>query len=241
VWDASVVLARHLDAAAHLQPRPPALRAVARCVELGSGTGLAGIAAAACLQVPVVLTDLSEVLPALRKSVEMNAELAHLLDVRPLDWRDAARDAAQALQLHVARAGRGAAADLPGSACGADEEGAPRVCDVRRAECEEAVLVLAADCVWLAGLVQPLLDTLSALISTSSASASASASAGARSELRLLLAYKSRSKQVDGLLFEGLRRVFASVAEVPQLAGEQRGSVGIWLCTGAAAASAAQR
>jgi hypothetical protein len=55
VWDGAVVLAHYLDAATRQKELPPFLAGVTSCVELGSGTGMAGIAAAACLQVCTTL------------------------------------------------------------------------------------------------------------------------------------------------------------------------------------------
>jgi hypothetical protein len=78
VWDASVALARHLEAAAPdllgggAGIQPPSI------LELGSGTGLAGLAAAAALRLPVALTDLPEVLPALRRNADANPQVSHL-------------------------------------------------------------------------------------------------------------------------------------------------------------------
>ncbi len=55
-------------------------------IELGAGTGLAGLAAAAALRCRVTLTDLPAALPALRRNVAANAALAPLLRVAALDW-----------------------------------------------------------------------------------------------------------------------------------------------------------
>lgn len=61
-----------------------------RIVELGSGTGLVGIAASAVLGAHVTLTDLPHVLPNLRFNATANAEVAAsrggLLAVRQLRW-----------------------------------------------------------------------------------------------------------------------------------------------------------
>mmetsp|Transcript_1649 Transcript_1649/g.4750 ORF Transcript_1649/g.4750 Transcript_1649/m.4750 type:complete len:172 (+) Transcript_1649:449-964(+) len=62
-----------------------------QCVlELGSGTGLAGIAAAMALRVPTVLTDLPEVLPSISRNASLNKDMSSLITVHPLDWHDAA-------------------------------------------------------------------------------------------------------------------------------------------------------
>lgn len=91
-WGSSYVLAQLLPrfaetALAHLlgpgRERMPVL-------ELGSGTGLLGIAAAALWRVPVVLTDLPEIMENLRYNAEINRvvveRLGGSLEATPLMW-----------------------------------------------------------------------------------------------------------------------------------------------------------
>lgn len=78
-WGSSYVLAQHLPrlGATSLfrlfdesfgEPRPDVL-------ELGSGTGLLGLAAAAVWKVPVVLSDLPNIVPNLKENADKNASL----------------------------------------------------------------------------------------------------------------------------------------------------------------------
>ncbi|OLN84382.1 Protein-lysine N-methyltransferase EFM2-like protein 1 [Colletotrichum chlorophyti] len=93
-WGSSYVLAQHLPIIGstslfHLfdeslgQPRPPVL-------ELGSGTGLLGLAAAALWKVHVILSDLPDIMSNLRHNVEANREtvenLSGSLDAGALTW-----------------------------------------------------------------------------------------------------------------------------------------------------------
>ncbi|CAL9778513.1 unnamed protein product [Musa acuminata subsp. burmannicoides] len=88
LWPAASSLVSLLDS------RPSALLLPAtsqiRILELGSGTGLVGIAAAAILGASVTLTDLPHVLPNLRFNAESNAAAVAArggsLDVRQLRW-----------------------------------------------------------------------------------------------------------------------------------------------------------
>ncbi|CAK9152400.1 unnamed protein product [Ilex paraguariensis] len=61
-----------------------------RILELGSGTGLVGIAAAAILNASVMVTDLPHVLPNLRYNAGANADVVAVnggsIDVAPLRW-----------------------------------------------------------------------------------------------------------------------------------------------------------
>ena len=79
VWDAGVVLAMHVFA--HRLPTAPVLpqsadapsRAPRRCLDLGSGTGIVGLAAAASGSFEqVVLTDLPTVVPLLLQNIKLN-------------------------------------------------------------------------------------------------------------------------------------------------------------------------
>jgi hypothetical protein len=65
VWGAGAALARHI-LATPLQDRPDVL-------EIGSGTGIAGLAAAVAGAQRVVLTDRAEVVPKLMAAIECNA------------------------------------------------------------------------------------------------------------------------------------------------------------------------
>lgn len=83
VWDSAVVLSRYV--VAH---RNDSLKRFELVVELGSGTGLAGLVAASVLNVPVVLTDLPENLHVLQRSVVLNQKAT--VQVEPLSWGDEA-------------------------------------------------------------------------------------------------------------------------------------------------------
>jgi Lysine methyltransferase len=91
VWDAATVLALWLSTPefdallSELPPQPHVL-------ELGAGTGLAGLAVAARLRespgLRVTLTDLLEALPALQRNVDLNPALKDLVSVAACDWFD---------------------------------------------------------------------------------------------------------------------------------------------------------
>ncbi|KAF7562993.1 hypothetical protein G7046_g1166 [Stylonectria norvegica] len=104
-WGSSYVLSQHLPRLADTslfrlfdetmgQPRPDVL-------ELGSGTGLLGIAAAALWKVPVALSDLPNIVSNLKDNAAKNAALVEShggsLRVGPLTWGGSEDDIDQTL------------------------------------------------------------------------------------------------------------------------------------------------
>lgn len=90
VWDAGLILAHYL--AAGRGGGWSSKLAGLRAIDLGAGTGLVGLTAAAC-GADVVLTDLSECLDILRVNADANAATIAALgggrvEVMPLRWGD---------------------------------------------------------------------------------------------------------------------------------------------------------
>lgn len=81
-WASSYMLSKRLAELA------PILPSGARALELGAGTGLVGLAAAAVLGVDVLLTDLPEIVPNLARNIEANRHLGVEVEARVLDWRE---------------------------------------------------------------------------------------------------------------------------------------------------------
>ncbi|KAK5113965.1 hypothetical protein LTR62_003088 [Meristemomyces frigidus] len=88
-WASSYLLAKRLSAL--LSTLPP-LPADALILELGAGTGLVGMAAAAVFQRTVLLTDLPDIVPNLERNVSANAEAMFVYGGEAssgvLDWSD---------------------------------------------------------------------------------------------------------------------------------------------------------
>ncbi|KAI5843862.1 putative methyltransferase-domain-containing protein [Morchella snyderi] len=85
-WASSYLLSKRLT-----QLPLPSFPEGARALELGSGTGLVGLAAAGTLPGvgSVLLTDLPEIISNLQRNVDRNrAALKSAVDVEVLDWRD---------------------------------------------------------------------------------------------------------------------------------------------------------
>lgn len=83
-WTSSVLLASRLRSLSKFLPSQP------RVLELGSGTGLVGIAAACVWAADVTLTDLPEILPNLTSNINRNRATSEScggqMAVQPLDW-----------------------------------------------------------------------------------------------------------------------------------------------------------
>ncbi|KAI5807595.1 putative methyltransferase-domain-containing protein [Peziza echinospora] len=87
-WGSSLLLARKLATLDLPQSTNPEGM---KTLELGSGTGLVGIACAAVLGAKVTLTDLPEIIPNLQKNVNSNLSTIRLpigagMEVETLDW-----------------------------------------------------------------------------------------------------------------------------------------------------------
>ncbi|KAF2215830.1 hypothetical protein CERZMDRAFT_94219 [Cercospora zeae-maydis SCOH1-5] len=86
-WASSYLLAKRLAVLQHTLPRLPQDALV---LELGAGTGLVGMAAAAILKRHVVMTDLPEIVPNLQHNAQLSADAIRLhggkVFCSVLDW-----------------------------------------------------------------------------------------------------------------------------------------------------------
>lgn len=90
-WASSFLLAKRLVT---LRAELPAVSEGTTILEIGAGTGLVGLAAAAAYQCHVILTDLPDIVPNLKRNAEENiALLSHYgakVDAAVLDWTEPA-------------------------------------------------------------------------------------------------------------------------------------------------------
>lgn len=86
-WASSYLLARRICT---LRAELPSLPPGASILELGAGTGLVGLAAAAAFQTHVILTDLPDIVPNLERNARANTAALSTYnaktDVAVLDW-----------------------------------------------------------------------------------------------------------------------------------------------------------
>lgn len=88
-WAASYLLAKRLHI---IQLPQPSTSLAVEMLELGAGTGLVGIAAAAIFHATVILTDLAEIAPNLWRNIEANRKIVKqnngTTSCAILDWSD---------------------------------------------------------------------------------------------------------------------------------------------------------
>ncbi|RPB04425.1 hypothetical protein L873DRAFT_1666840 [Choiromyces venosus 120613-1] len=83
-WASSYLLSKRLA----LLDLPTFSPATAKALELGAGTGLVGLAAAAIFKIPVLLTDLPDIVPNLQHNADANSASGAAVSVAVMDWRD---------------------------------------------------------------------------------------------------------------------------------------------------------
>jgi hypothetical protein len=150
VWDGAAAIALYLDCLLKIGNHPAWLENLLKAnsndqqftiVEVGSGTGLAGLAAVSAFQEKVVvhaiLTDLAEALPALESNVRANPSIENSITVIECDWCNPDVDS-------LLKALSSDASETKGT--------------------NKINLIVAADCVWLEELVPPFVATIEKII-----------------------------------------------------------------------------
>ena len=170
VWDGGILLADYLQAVPEETVRGK------RVLELGSGLGLAGLTAAVLGAKCVLLTDLPDVIPLLSQNAMTNRMMWQAagcsnVTCAALDWFNP-----NPLPVPLDTEGN-ASASFPGS------------WDV----------ILLADCVWTLDLVNPLIQTLKALIKQTRTAAG---------ELQLLVSYQRRGAHAHEAFWNSIASLF---------------------------------
>ena len=83
VWDCSIVLAKYLEY--QNTHKSPGFLQGKKVLELGAGTGLAGLASAA-LGALVTITDVEDVVPQLNRNIALNQDVAAQVKATHFDW-----------------------------------------------------------------------------------------------------------------------------------------------------------
>ncbi|KAL7455023.1 hypothetical protein ACHAWC_006606 [Mediolabrus comicus] len=127
VWDGAMLLTRYIE-------KVPNIVKNKKVIELGSGCGVLGIAAAICGCKQIVMTDLSYALPLMRTNVDRNKSAWKdniVVSCKECDWFKPPN---------------------------VDELLLDQKCKTIESNYPDVILV--ADCVWISSLIAPLLHTL---------------------------------------------------------------------------------
>ena len=168
VWDGSIVLIKYVECLVNSGSEGQGLHPN-RVLEIGAGTGLAGLSLAALWpHASVYLTDVDEALEELQLNLELNEKVLgkDRVRIRPCDWTRC-RDEAVLKEFSFD-------------------------------------LVIATDCVWLADLVQPFVDTLEVIFQRNP-------------KCICLMSHQHRTTKVDDMLFGLLRQKHIESCRVPLL------------------------
>ncbi|KAF9099810.1 Methyltransferase-like protein 21D [Mortierella sp. AD031] len=197
VWDTAIVLSKYFEksnllttiatlAASKSKPEHAITTTTSlNILELGSGTGLVGLAVARMLSATgqsarIVLTDKANVLPLLQRNMERNPSSGIQLEARVLDWEAVSGIKARVVESSSNTAEEGenfsttttAAAD---PALGTETESkvttlAAAITDSDDIVSTEWDLVILSDCIWFPALYAPLTGTLARLLRPGSSS-----------------------------------------------------------------------
>jgi hypothetical protein len=168
-----------------------------RVLELGAGCGVVGIVAAALGAQSVLMTDLPSVLPLLQSNMDRN---------RHLNTNDSTN--------HV----------IGMECCECDWYQQPLNSGIMDFS---ANVILVADCVWVQELVEPLLNTLHILVTTSSSGSTLKRDAGEDtnggdgnddSDVHVLISYQRRGKGTHEAFWKGLCKLFSSIEFIDTVA-----------------------
>ncbi|KAG0304186.1 Methyltransferase-like protein 21D [Dissophora globulifera] len=189
IWDAAIVLSKYLEKSALISLTSSASRPI-NVLELGSGTGIVGLAVARILSdnrvmagSRVVLTDKDNVLPLLQRNVEKNASAGISIEARILDW-----EAVSGVR-------------APGSSVEATREKVDAISDsIPRVTYEDIVnvdwdLVIVSDCIWVPELYGSLIGAINTIISP-------------RDKTQLVVAFEKRNFSEEMEFFAMLGKTF---------------------------------
>ncbi|KAG0277372.1 Methyltransferase-like protein 21D [Linnemannia exigua] len=229
VWDTAIVLAKYLEkssvlsqvATASTSPQGSTLN----ILELGSGTGLVGLAIArmlsnAGLTARMVLTDKANVLPLLQRNMEKNPAKGIELEARVLDWEAVSGIKAKATEKTLDDSGDKTSSPESSSATGTESTtttaAAPNADDLVSTEWD---IVILSDCIWFPALYAPLIGTLTQLLKPGSAA-------------QLIVAFEKRNFSEEMEFFAALGKsfTFRDVKPEEQDPNYQSDDIFLFLC-----------
>ncbi|KAF9146000.1 Methyltransferase-like protein 21D [Mortierella sp. GBA39] len=242
VWDTAIVLSKYLEKSNILATSSATAsrskRTTLNILELGSGTGLVGLAVARMLsstgqKARIVLTDKANVLPLLQRNMEKNPAEGVELEARVLDW-----EAVSGVKAKVVAKASGSEPDqssseetVPATKSESTTTSEPSSSPVATTTTEspdaddivstEWDLVILSDCIWFPALYGPLTGTLIRLLGPETASSS-----------KLIVAFEKRnfSEEMEFFATLGKSFTFKDVKPEEQDSNYQSDDIFLFLC-----------
>ncbi|KAF9149706.1 Methyltransferase-like protein 21D [Linnemannia schmuckeri] len=241
VWDTAIVLSKYLEKSNILATSSATAsrskRNILNILELGSGTGLVGLAVARLLSATghkarIVLTDKANVLPLLQRNMEKNPATGIELEARVLDWEAVSGVKTEVVEKESGLEGdksssKGSVPTTETDSTTASESSpaattvapvAPNADDIVLTEWD---LVILSDCIWFPALYAPLTGTLTRLLRPGSATSS-----------KLIVAFEKRNFSEEMEFFEMLGKsfTFRDIKSEEQDPNYQSDDIFLFLC-----------
>ncbi|KAI8363478.1 putative methyltransferase-domain-containing protein [Mortierella sp. GBAus27b] len=158
IWDAGIVLAKYFERS-NVAAIPHT--STINVLELGSGTGIVGLAVARLLstmniKARVVLSDKENVVPLLQRNADRNKSSGIDIEVRVLDWEAVSGIKAKDTTEEAESKSGTTTSDSTLDAVTDNQS----ILDI------EWDLVILSDCIWIPALYPPLIGTLNTIIKT---------------------------------------------------------------------------
>lgn len=242
VWDTAIVLSKYLEKsnilATSAATASRSKQTTLNILELGSGTGLVGLAVAKMLSATgqkarIVLTDKANVLPLLQRNMEKNPAKGVELEARVLDWEAVSGVKAEAVAKTPSSEAEQYSSEgtLPAAEPEPTPTSEPLSSPVTSAITEssnaddivstEWDLVILSDCIWFPALYAPLTGTLTRLLRPETASSS-----------KLIVAFEKRnfSEEMEFFATLGKSFTFRDVKPEEQDPNYQSDDIFLFLC-----------
>jgi predicted nicotinamide N-methyase len=231
VWDTAIVLAKYLEKAPILTSIASTSQRSLNILELGSGTGLVGLAVARMLSAAgitarIVLTDKANVLPLLQRNMEKNPVRGVELEAHVLDWEAVSGIKAKATEKpsedsEEAKPASVETAPVTGteSTAATQPVAITTVSDTDSLVSTEWDLVILSDCIWFPALYAPLTGTLARILKPGSSS-------------QLIVAFEKRNFSQEMEFFAALGKsfTFRDVKPEEQDSNYQSDDIFVFLC-----------
>ncbi|KAF9179483.1 hypothetical protein BGZ51_006902 [Haplosporangium sp. Z 767] len=196
IWDTAIVLAKYFERSNTLASRLPSGTAehILHILELGSGTGIVGLAVARMLsakgvKAKVFLTDKENCMPLLQRNIGKNPSKGVDVIAQMLDWETFSGAKAKS------DGASGTDSDIAAAQDTASSEGVSNKSNRQLGSIGWDIVILS-DCIWVPALYPPLIGTLNNLVKSND------------NGTQLVLAYEKRNFAEEMEFFAMLGKTF---------------------------------